>query len=128
MFFHKGVTSDMNEVIKKMAESLRAGATMLSDNCPVCNSPLFRLKDKIFCVNCGRSPATTSPTDTLSTSLRGDNLKAVVPQMRSTILAKLKKVDSDIDEASDPVRLSQLSELMLTLLNILEVLDRLDKS
>ena len=118
----------MNEVIKKMAESLRAGATMLSDNCPVCNSPLFRLKDKVFCVNCGRSSAPTSPTTTLSTSLEGDGLKALALQMRSTILTKLKKLDAEVDEASDPVKLSQLSGLILTLLKILEVLDRLDKS
>ena len=118
----------MNEVIRKMAESLRAGATMLPDNCSVCNSPLFRLKDKVFCVNCGWLSTPTSQATTLPTSLQGDSLKTIVPQMRSTILTKLKKLDAEVDEVSDPVRLSQLSGLMLTLLKILEVLDRLGKS
>jgi uncharacterized Zn finger protein (UPF0148 family) len=128
MFFHKGVSGNMNEVIKKMADSLRAGATMLPDNCPACNSPLFRLKDKTYCVKCGWSSAPTSPATSPSAHLEAGSLKVMVPQMSSTILTKLKKLNAEVGEASDLVRLSQLSELILTLLKILEVLERFDKS
>jgi uncharacterized Zn finger protein (UPF0148 family) len=43
--------SDNN--IKKMANMLQSGATMLDDYCPKCNNILFRLKDqRIFCPVC----------------------------------------------------------------------------
>jgi len=39
--------------VKKMAEALRAGATMLAEPCPNCSSPLFRLRSgEVRCVSC----------------------------------------------------------------------------
>jgi len=119
----------MNEVIRRMAESLRAGATMLPDNCPVCNSPLFRLKNKTYCVKCGWSSALTpAPTSGPPASSQMNSLKAMIPQITSTVLDRLKKLEVEVGKTPDPVKLAQLSELMLTLLKILEVLQCLGKS
>jgi UPF0148 protein len=42
-----------DENIKKMAELLRNGATMLDDYCPKCGNILFRLRNQqIFCPTC----------------------------------------------------------------------------
>ena len=44
-----------NEIIRKMADMLRAGATMLSEVCPQCGSPLFKLKSgEVICPVHGR--------------------------------------------------------------------------
>ncbi len=49
----KGARRD--EVIRKMADMLRAGATMLSEVCPQCGSPLFKLKSgEVVCPIHGR--------------------------------------------------------------------------
>ena len=41
--------------VKKMAEALKAGATMLNEACPVCSSPLFKMpSDEIYCLKCNR--------------------------------------------------------------------------
>lgn len=43
-------------VTKRMAELLKAGNIMLSDFCPDCKVPLFKLKDgKIICPSCNRT-------------------------------------------------------------------------
>jgi uncharacterized Zn finger protein (UPF0148 family) len=118
----------MDEVIRKMSESLRAGATMLPYNCPVCNSPLFRLKDKTFCIKCGSSQASTSEIIAQAASPQLNSVKAMVPQMTSTVLSKLKKLEVEVNDTTDPARLFQLSDLMLRLLSILESLERLGKS
>ncbi|MFX0003047.1 MAG: Sjogren's syndrome/scleroderma autoantigen 1 family protein [Promethearchaeota archaeon] len=45
----------MDENIKKMADLLRSGSTMLNIACPVCNNPIFRNKDEnTFCPTCNR--------------------------------------------------------------------------
>ena len=45
----------INENIKKMADLLRSGSTMLKIACPVCNNPIFRNKDgNTFCPTCNR--------------------------------------------------------------------------
>ena len=45
----------INENIKKMADHLRSGSTMLNLACPVCNNPIFRNKDgNIYCPTCNR--------------------------------------------------------------------------
>jgi UPF0148 protein len=39
-----------DENVKKMAELLRGGSTMLSHSCPDCKTPLFKLTDgEIIC-------------------------------------------------------------------------------
>jgi len=45
----------MNEDIKKMANLLRTGHTMLNQACPLCNNPIFRNSDGLtFCPVCNR--------------------------------------------------------------------------
>jgi len=44
-----------DSVVKHMAQLLKNGATMLSETCPICGTPLFRLKTgEIFCPRCNR--------------------------------------------------------------------------
>ncbi len=50
-----GETIDRESAIKKMADLLRSGATMLAETCPICGSPLFKLKSgEIICPIHGR--------------------------------------------------------------------------
>ena len=45
----------IKENIKKMADLLRSGHTMLNIACPICNNPVFRKKDgKVLCPTCNR--------------------------------------------------------------------------
>lgn len=44
-----------NENVRKMAELLRSGNTMLNRSCPVCNTPIFRNQEgDLFCPSCNR--------------------------------------------------------------------------
>ncbi|RLG87627.1 MAG: hypothetical protein DRO15_04615 [Thermoprotei archaeon] len=65
---------DRSAILKRMAELLRAGATMLAETCPKCNSPLFRLKSgevlcpihgKVMVVRSEEEYATASATSVL---------------------------------------------------------------
>lgn len=45
---------NQGDPIKKMADALRRGAKMLTEVCPVCNSPLFDVKGEMRCVVCDK--------------------------------------------------------------------------
>ena len=46
---------DRQLALRKMSELLRAGATMLSETCPICGLPLFKLKSgEVVCPIHGR--------------------------------------------------------------------------
>ncbi|MFX0104972.1 MAG: Sjogren's syndrome/scleroderma autoantigen 1 family protein [Candidatus Hodarchaeota archaeon] len=47
---------EISDNIKKMAELLRSGNTMLNIPCPICNNPIFRKRDgNTFCPTCNRN-------------------------------------------------------------------------
>src|SRR4030043_2240631 len=80
--------------IKRMAELLRQGETLTDLSCPVCASPLFRLRDgtlwcakdekKVIVVKEGEEPEKAS-------SMAYDRLEA-------TLLAKVEDIQSKIQQ------------------------------
>ncbi|WXG45735.1 MAG: Sjogren's syndrome/scleroderma autoantigen 1 family protein [Candidatus Atabeyarchaeum deiterrae] len=115
----------MVEVIKKMAELLRSGATMLQETCPVCNSPMFRFEGNTFCVKCGVSKEPSSITTPGNRSDVG-SIEATIPVLSGTILKKLKAVEVEIRKTEDPSKLYQLTKLVLALLEAIKVLRNLE--
>ncbi|MEM3921438.1 MAG: Sjogren's syndrome/scleroderma autoantigen 1 family protein [Nitrososphaerota archaeon] len=57
------MSSDEAEYMRRMADALRSGAKMLADQCPVCNSPLFEIKDQIWCLKCNKRVIRVSSAD-----------------------------------------------------------------
>jgi UPF0148 protein len=100
-----------------MANMLKQGATLTELACPVCASPLFRLKDgQLYCVQCeklvivikeGETPAATN-------SLAMSTLEA-------TLMSKIQGIQKRIDEEKD---IEQLQKLCNTLNMLLENLEK----
>ncbi|HEY5620508.1 MAG TPA: Sjogren's syndrome/scleroderma autoantigen 1 family protein, partial [Candidatus Bathyarchaeia archaeon] len=75
----------MADDVKHMADLLKSGATMLSDICPECGSPLFRIKGEVFCAKCNKPVVyakATGPQATVSPS-------HLLESLEQTIMAKL---------------------------------------
>jgi uncharacterized Zn finger protein (UPF0148 family) len=106
----------MSDQIKKMADLLRSGATMLKDVCPVCNSPLFRVENKTVCAKCGYTPAVAQQV-----FAQPDNTVRVLNRLNLTVAKKLDELESEIAKATDLDRLSKLAELVLIFLRILHL-------
>lgn len=115
----------MSEDVKKMADMLRRGATMLSEQCPVCNSPLFKLHDEIFCVKCNRRVVIVKEGEEVPEVKEEPKVQpAASPVVSATIeeaaLTKLQEITSQARSEKDPVRLQQLGSSILTWLEVLE--------
>jgi len=104
-----------------MADLLRQGSTLTDLACPVCASPLFRLKNgdlwcgkcekKVIVVKEGEEPKVTS--------------SAMMDKLEMTLLAKVQAIQEKMDHEENP---EELQKLNTALSGLLENLDRIRKT
>jgi UPF0148 protein len=117
----QGKTED--KPIKRMADLLRQGATLTDLSCPVCASPLFRLKDgtlwcakdekKVVVVKEGEEPEKASST--------------AYDKLEATLLAKVEAIQNKIQKTENVEELQKLSSALSELLNNLEKIQKMKK-
>lgn len=100
--------------MKNMGELLRKGATMLSESCPECNTPLFRLKDgSLICPMCNK-PVVIVPADADTAGM------AQQGSIDETLLNKVKEIQGKLEEATEPEKINALLETLMKLLDARE--------
>lgn len=93
--------------IKKAAELLRQGATMLDMSCPLCHMPLFKLKNgDIVCPNHGKVYIVKDEEEEkkITYSLSLDNIEEILLKNTSIIAEKLKNDPMDSDALLQVIR------------------------
>lgn len=101
-----------------MGELLRKGARMLSETCPICNTPLFQLKDgSLICPMCNK-PVVIVPSDT------DVDVMAHQGSIEETLLNKVKEIQNMLVTEKDPHRINVLLE---TLMNLLDAREKIRK-
>jgi UPF0148 protein len=87
--------------VKQMAELLKGGASMLSETCPQCGTPLFRKGKDTFCAKCNR------PVVILKSSEDEGRLvaKQILENVEQTLLVKMRDINSALKTESDPDKL-----------------------
>jgi len=111
----------MGAEVKRMADLLRSGATMLQETCPVCATPLFRLGKDTFCPKCNRPVAIVKSAEEevrLASQQVLDNLE-------QAILEKIAELNTAIKKEHGLVPLRELGEAVKTYLSALEQIRKL---
>jgi UPF0148 protein len=111
----------MGAEVKRMADLLRSGATMLQETCPVCATPLFRLGKDTFCPKCNRPVAIVKSAEEevrLASQQVLDNLDQV-------ILEKIAELNAAIKNEHGLTPLRELGEAVKTYLSALEQIRKL---
>lgn len=114
----------MSEDVKRMADLLKSGATMLSDVCPECGNPLFKVKGEIFCAKCNKPVVyarATAQETTVSSGMLLDNVER-------TIIVKITETNELLKTEKDPERLSAYSNLVFGWLSMLEKIHSLRRT
>ena len=112
--------NDKNDTsVKKMAELLHQGATMLADACPQCGSPLLKVKDDIYCAKCDKRIVYATSDETVEAQA----VKTLIPELRETLINKLKALNEVVDNETDTEALTKLANLMVLLLQALHKLE-----
>jgi len=107
--------------VKKMADLLRRGATMLADACPQCGSPLFKVGDDIYCVRCDRRIVYEESDEEVDTQA----VRTLIPELRETLIGNLKVLNELVESETDVEALTKLASLMVLLLQSLHGLENL---
>ena len=114
-----------NAPIKRMADLLMQGATLTDLACPVCASPLFRLRDGTLW--CGK--------DEKKVIIVKEGEKAPEPpkedaygKLEDTLLKKIANLQTKIEKTEDPDELQKLSSTLSKLLTSLEQTQKLKKA
>jgi UPF0148 protein len=110
--------------VKKMADLLRRGATMLAQACPQCGSPLLKVGDDIYCATCDRRIVYSDSDDDVESEV----VRELIPRLRETLLAKLRSLNDIIEGETDTESLTKLANLMLLLLQTLHKLETMNRS
>jgi len=109
--------SGRNEDIRSMADLLKSGATLTDHVCPVCSSPIFKLRSgELWCAKCRKRVVIVK---------EGEEAYEPAAQMlfgglESTLLTKIKEVNERIREEKDVEQLLRLNEALSALLENLE--------
>jgi UPF0148 protein len=113
-----------NTLVKRGANLLLQGAALTDLSCPVCSSPLFRLKDgtlwcakdekKVVVVKEGEEP----PKQAASPTSAYDKLEA-------TLMSKIQDIQDKIEKTQDMDELQKLTLALDQLLNSVEKIKKM---
>ncbi len=107
--------------VKKMAELLKSGATMLSETCPECGTPLFRKGKETFCPKCNK-PVIIIQSAEQETRLIADR---ILEDTEQTLLSKIREVNIAMKNETDPDKLITYGNALTSWLSAVEKLRRL---
>ncbi|KON30663.1 hypothetical protein AC480_00575 [miscellaneous Crenarchaeota group archaeon SMTZ1-55] len=115
--------SDDTASVKRMADLLKAGATMLFEHCPQCGSPLFKLNDEVRCLTCDKRVVIVKTGDEIPDVSKADLLS----DLEIMVLSKLREVSNYVQEETDVTKLTALGSLLATWLDVLEKVRKINK-
>jgi UPF0148 protein len=107
-----------------MADLLRSGATLTDLSCPVCASPLFRLKSgELWCAQCQKKVVVVREEE----EAREIETLSALSQAESTLLMKIWEINERLRVEDNLDEIERLSAAMSTLLENLERIRRIGK-
>lgn len=107
--------------VKKMAELLKSGATMLSETCPECGTPLFRKGKDTFCPKCNK-PVVIIQSAEQESRLMADR---VLEDSEQTLLSKIREINLAMKIETNPEKLIAYGNALSSWLGAIEKLRRL---
>jgi len=104
------------EAIKRMADALRSGAKMLSEVCPVCNSPLFEIKGEMRCIACDKPVILVKDESESSTAL----MPMILSDLNYVLLSKIEELTTKLSRAIEIDEITSISTSLNALLTLFQ--------
>ena len=112
--------------IKRMAELLLQGAALTDLSCPVCASPLFRLKDgTLWCVKDEKKVVIVKGGEEPPRQAAPLQSNAAYDKLEATLMAKIADIQGRIEQTQDVDELQKLTIALSELLNSVEKIKKM---
>jgi UPF0148 protein len=120
-----------NAHIKRGAELLMQGATLTDLSCPVCYSPLFRLKDgTLWCTKDEKKVVVLKEGEEIpkpQTVAAANSPSTLYDKLEATLTKKVDDIQGKLEKAENPDEIQKLSNALLELLGSLEKIKQMKK-
>ncbi len=111
--------------IKRMAELLRQGATLTDLSCPVCASPLLRLRDGTLW--CGKDEKKVIVVKEGEEPPKPPSTNSAMNKLEATLMAKVEDIQKRIEKTDNIEEIQKLTTALSELLNSLEKVKTMKK-
>lgn len=109
------------DLMKKAAEMLLKGATLLSEPCPYCKGVRVLKDGHALCVGCGKEPEMKIPES--ESEIKPDSAEPTNPIIQN-LESKLASLSKELSEERDHEKQQQI---LKSINSLIETLDRLKK-
>jgi uncharacterized Zn finger protein (UPF0148 family) len=103
-----------DDYISRMSDALRSGARMLSEMCPVCNSPLFEIRGELRCIRCDKPVVKVHEESEVLVA----SAPLILTRLENAITDKLEVLTNLLQKTSEPEELRQLAETIISLIQL----------
>ncbi len=116
--------SEKSKNIKIMADLLKQGATLTEYACPACSTPLFKLKSEdLWCATCKKRVVILKEGEPEPEPSQA----SAFSYLESTILDKIREIEKQLAEETNPEKLEKLGTTLSTLLENIEKIQQMKK-
>jgi UPF0148 protein len=112
--------------IKRMADLLIQGATLTDLSCPVCSSPLFRLKDgTVWCANDEKKVIIVKEGEEVP---KEASATSSYDKLEATLMSKVQDIQGKIEKTENIDELQKLTSALSELLTSLDKIQKMKKA
>lgn len=112
------------ETVRRMAELLRQGSTLTELACPVCASPIFRMRSgELWCEKCRKKVIIVREEREVE-KIKG---AMALENLENTLIAKIEELQKKMQAETDVDKLQKISTAISELLESLERIRRSKK-
>ncbi len=120
-FTHVSASGD--DVTKRMAQLIRAGAVLTSHMCPACMTPLLRLRSgELYCARCEK-PVIIVKSDEEELEVM---MRYKLFDVRNTVFNKILELNDVLRKVGES-EIDRVQEVSRSLLMLVELFERVDK-
>jgi len=118
----QGAKTGDEQYIRRMADLLRQGSTLTELACPVCASPIFRLKNgDLWCAKCEKKVIIVKEETELTKITSALSLET----LEATLLVKIQEIQEKMQRETN---VEELQKLGAALSGLLENLEKVKKA
>ncbi|MEM1532389.1 MAG: Sjogren's syndrome/scleroderma autoantigen 1 family protein [Nitrososphaerota archaeon] len=104
-----------DEDVQRMSQALKSGAKLTSEVCPVCSSPIFEIKEELWCLKCNKKVVKIREESEIADAV----LPYTLNNLSAVVVEKLEQLSITLSKLTDPSDIKNVADTISALLEVL---------